>query len=150
MSEKLVFYQVINCLLILMQPHLYTWWHLSQIVKRWLVKSTHTLKYSQTYGRDSLVIFMLQVEAVLLISFKNLYIQHYYSQAYVKVQRKSEKHKKNVKGAGKSSRQLSKSWRTMLLLRTSKYHPARYSYVQVTVAKKFLQENLNFSVYYAQ
>ena len=92
-----------------MQPHLYTWWHLSQIVKRWLVKSTHTLKYSQTYGRDSLVIFMLQVEAVLLISFKNLYIQHYYSQAYVKVQRKSEKHKKNVKGAGKSSRQLSKS-----------------------------------------
>ena len=38
----------------------------------------------------------------------------------------------------------------MLLPRTSKYHPVRYSYVEVTVAKEFLQENLKFSVYYAQ
>ena len=56
-------------------------------------------------------------------------VEHYYSQVYVKVHRKSEKHKKNVKSVGKSSRQLNKSWRTMLLLRTSKYHPVRYSYV---------------------
>ena len=56
-------------------------------------------------------------------------VEHYYSQVYVKVHRKSEKHKKNVKSVGKSSRQLNKSWRTMLLPRTSKYHPVRYSYV---------------------
>ena len=56
-------------------------------------------------------------------------VEHYYSQVYVKVHRKSEKHKKNVKSVGKSSRQLSKSWMTMLLLRTNKYHPVRYSYV---------------------
>ena len=42
-------------------------------------------------------------------------VEHYYSQLYVKVYRKSEKHKKNVKSVGKSSRQLNKSWRTMLL-----------------------------------
>ena len=56
-------------------------------------------------------------------------VEHYYSQVYVKVHRKSEKHKKNVKSVGKSSRQLNKSWRTMLLPRTSKYHSVRYSYV---------------------
>ena len=56
-------------------------------------------------------------------------VEHYYSQVNVKVHHKSEKHRKNVKSVGKSSRQLDKSWRTMLLLRTSKYHPARYSYV---------------------
>ena len=42
-------------------------------------------------------------------------VKHYYSQVYVKVHRKSKKHKKNVKSVGKSSRQLNKSWRTMLL-----------------------------------
>ena len=41
--------------------------------------------------------------------------EHYYSHLYVKVNRKSEKHKKNVKSVGKSSRQLSRSWGTMLL-----------------------------------
>ena len=40
-------------------------------VKRCLVQSSHTLKHTQIYGRDPLVIFMLQLEAVLLISFKN-------------------------------------------------------------------------------
>ena len=54
-------------------------------------------------------------------------VEHYYSQVYVKVHRKSEKHKKNVKSVGKSSRQLNKSWRNMLLRGTSKYHPVRYS-----------------------
>ena len=53
-------------------------------------------------------------------------VKHYYSQVYVKVHRKSRKHKKNVKSVGKSSRKLNKSWRTMLLPRTSKYHPVRY------------------------
>ena len=48
-----------------------TWWQLSQKVKRCLVQSSHTLKHTQIYGRDPLVIFMLQLEAVLLISFKN-------------------------------------------------------------------------------
>ena len=62
-------------------------------------------------------------------------VEHYYSQLYVKVHRKSQKHKKNVKSVGKSSRQLNKSWRIMLLPRTSKYHTVRYSYVYVTVAK---------------
>ena len=38
----------------------------------------------------------------------------------------------------------------MLLARTSKYHPVRYSYVWLTVAKEFLQGNLDFFVYYAQ
>ena len=42
-------------------------------------------------------------------------VENYYSQLYVKVHRKSEKHKKNVKSVGKFSRQLNKSWRTMLL-----------------------------------
>ena len=56
-------------------------------------------------------------------------VKHYYPQVYVKVHRKSKKHKKNVKSVGKSSRKLNKSWRTMLLPRTSKYHPVRYSYV---------------------
>ena len=56
-------------------------------------------------------------------------VEHYYSQVYVKVHRKSQKHKKNVKSVGKSSRQLTKSWRIMLLPRTSKYHTVRYSYV---------------------
>ena len=42
-------------------------------------------------------------------------VEHYYSQLYVKVHRKSQKHKKNVKSVGKSSRQLNKSWRIMLL-----------------------------------
>ena len=32
----------------------------------------------------------------------------------------------------------------MLLARTSKYHPVRYSYVWLTVAKEFLQGNLDF------
>ena len=62
-------------------------------------------------------------------------VEHYYSQLYVKVHRKSQKHKKNVKSVGKSSRQLNKSWRIMLLPRTSKYHTVRYSYVYVAVAK---------------
>ena len=62
-------------------------------------------------------------------------VEHYYSQVYVKVHRKSQKHKKNVKSVGKSSRQLNKSWRIMLLPRTSKYHTVRYSYVYVAVAK---------------
>ena len=56
-------------------------------------------------------------------------VEHYYSQVYVKVHRKSQKHKKNVKSVGKSSRQLTKSGRIMLLPRTSKYHTVRYSYV---------------------
>ena len=56
-------------------------------------------------------------------------VEHYYSQVYVKVHSKSEKHKKNVMSVGKSSRQPNKSWRTMALLQTSKYHPVRYSYV---------------------
>ena len=56
-------------------------------------------------------------------------VEHYYSQVYVKVHRKSQKHKNNVKSVGKSSRQLTKSWRIMLLPRTSKYHTVRYSYV---------------------
>ena len=38
----------------------------------------------------------------------------------------------------------------MQLPQTSKYHPVRYSYVEVTVAKAFLQENLKCSVYYTQ
>ena len=41
--------------------------------------------------------------------------EHYYSHVYVKVNRKSEKHKMNVKSVGKSSRQLNRSWGTMLL-----------------------------------
>ena len=56
-------------------------------------------------------------------------VEHYYSQVYVKVHRKSEKHKMNVKSVGKSSRKLNKSCRAMVLPRTSKYHPVRYSYV---------------------
>ena len=66
-------------------------------------------------------------------------VEHYYSQVYVKVHRKSEKHKKNVKSVGKSSRQLNKSWRTMLLPWTIKYHSVRYFYVKVTAANDFLQ-----------
>ena len=41
--------------------------------------------------------------------------ESYYSHLYLKVNRKSEKHKKNAKSVGKSSRQLSRSLRTMLL-----------------------------------
>ena len=56
-------------------------------------------------------------------------VEHYYSQVCVKVHRKSEKHERNVKSVGKSSRHFNKTCRTMVLLRTSKYHPVRYSYV---------------------
>ena len=66
-------------------------------------------------------------------------VKHYYSQVYVKVHRKSKNHKKNVKSVGKSSRQLNKSWRTMLLPWTIKYHSVRYFYVKVTAANDFLQ-----------
>ena len=111
----------------MMQPYLYTWWQLSQKVKRWLVQLIHTLKHSDIWKRS---FGDLHVTSRSSVNNKlQKLVEHYYSQVYVKVHRKSEKHKNNVKSIGKSSSQLNKSWRTMPLPRTSKYHPVRYSYV---------------------
>ena len=84
----------------MMQPYLYTSWQLSQKVKRWLVQSFGDLHVT---SRSSVTNKLQKLG------------EHYYSHVYVKVNRKSEKHKMNVKSVGKSSRQLNRSWGTMLL-----------------------------------
>ena len=53
-------------------------------------------------------------------------VDHYYNQVYIKIHRKSDKHKKesnskNIKTSGKSSRQLNKQWRSMTLPKSSRF-----------------------------
>ena len=99
-----------------MQPYLYTWWQLSQKVKRWLVQLIHTLKHSDIWKRS---FGDLHVTSRSSVTNKLQTCRTVLLPGLCEVHCKSEKHKKSVKSVGKSSRQLNKSWRTMLLPGTS-------------------------------